>query len=168
MRAHPKTHGVAAQSRRCTTVLAVTFACAALTACGGSGPTRTASVSVPPASSTATATAPATRAKTAAPVPRQKARARKPAAPSNLPSSAPTKPTTRTAKRPSGAVLAAARARLRTAFATFKKCMRVSGVAIPERGAKGGVAPSARTPEFKAAAAKCRGVLIPALKALKR
>jgi hypothetical protein len=45
--------------------------------------------------------------------------------------------------------------------------MRANGVTLPEPGTKRGSHPktTASTPQFKAAAAKCRGPLIAALKA---
>jgi hypothetical protein len=83
--------------------------------------------------------------------------------PARTPASKPTAPTT--ARRVPGAHRPVS-PRIRVAIAQFRTCMRQNGVNIPEPGAKPGSQPrtASSTPQFKAAAAKCRGPLITALK----
>lgn len=132
-------------------VAAVLLASTALSACGGS--TR---------SSTPAASAPLPAAQTSGP-----SSTTQPAAPSPAKSAPPTAtPPTPSPSKPPTATRAAASPRLRAALTQFKTCMRANGVTLPEPGAKPGSHPktTASTPQLKAAAAKCRGPLIAALK----
>jgi hypothetical protein len=73
---------------------------------------------------------------------------------------------TGTGAKPLSGARPAARARARAAFAQLITCMRSSGVNLPAPGSRPNGRPpaGAKTPRFKAAAAKCRAALIAALK----
>jgi hypothetical protein len=83
--------------------------------------------------------------------------------PARTPTSKPTAPTT--VRRVPGAHRPAS-PRIHAAITQFRTCMRENGVNIPEPGAKPASHPktASSTPQLKAAAAKCRGPLIAALK----
>jgi hypothetical protein len=172
--AHPGTPllpSAGAASRRHTpqrfaALASCALACASLAACGGSSsagsPDRTVASgsSSPPAASTPTTQGPPTStASPSAPTGSAGAAAR-PSSPARP------NPSTRTPRTLSPAARTAAQARLRVAFTKFTGCMRAQGVNVPEPGTK--PKPRApidtKTPQFKAALAKCRGVLTAALK----
>jgi len=131
--------------RPATAVLLACLMCLAPAACGGSSN---------PAATTGTVDTPAAASSSGA--------ASGPASPGSTTARSPA------AKRAAGARAAAARTQFDKALASYSSCLSANGVKLP--AANGGRAFSlkgvdTKSPAFKAAAAKCRGVLNAAFRA---